>query len=427
MPAWIGQLASGSALALAAHFLFVGIRVKPLRGLAWLGSSLAALALAYLAGGFRALPLPIWLGLVAGAGAGAIILSHRFLALHVADRNAMRALSQAYADLQASARLRELGVSAASISHEIRNYAAALKGNAALLDRGMGADSHLGELERIRASAQRMEEISRGIGAFSGAAGPVRQDPLDIEEVIRGALDRGFPDARAEIRRAGAAYLLGDAVRLEQAFMNFFRNARDAGAKRLEIRLTAWRGKLIVALEDDGSGCPTEDLERMAVPFFSRKLEGGTGLGCSIAESILRAHGATFRAYAKNVLGEGRSGLVLNLVFPVVPGTGRTAPAEELSVAAGLGPARENLIRPMLHLGLRPRILNPASGARSWTLAPGELLFLDREAADGFAFGPVKPAVFVGPGREAVRSSGGEAFLFSEEALIGVLEGDRRS
>lgn len=423
MPAWLGQLASGSALALAAHFLFIGIRVKPLRGLAWLGSGLAGLALAYLAGAFRALPVPIWLGLIAGAVAGAVLLSHRFLALHMADRKAMQALSRAYADLQASARLRDLGVSAASISHEIRNYAAALKGNAALLDRGMGADARLGELDRIRASAQRMEEISRGIGAFAGAAGPVRQDPLDLEAVIRSALEHGFPDARAEMRRSGAAYLRGDAVRLEQAFVNFFRNARDAGAKRLEIRLTTWRGKLIVALEDDGSGCPPEDLERMAVPFFSRKCDGGTGLGCSIAESILRAHGATFRAYAKNVLGEGRSGLVLNLVFPV-PGTGRTAAGGELSVAAGLGPARENLIRPMLHLGLRPRILDPALGARAWTVAPGELLFLDREAADRFAAGPAQPAVFVGSRREAVRSPGGEAFLFSEEALAGVLEGD---
>ena len=53
------------------------------------------------------------------------------------------------------------------------------------------------------------------------------------------------------------------------------------------------------------------------MPFFSGKGEGGTGLGCSIAEAILAEHGATFRAYSKNALAGPGTGLVVNMVFPL--------------------------------------------------------------------------------------------------------------
>jgi signal transduction histidine kinase len=358
--------------------------------------------------------------LAAGTAAGSVLLSHRFLALHMADRRAMRALANAYADLQASARMRELGFSAASISHEIRNYAAALKGNATLLDRIWDGAVRPGELERIRASADRMESITRDIHAFAGAADPLQLRPVDLESLLRGCLEGRFHGKRADIRSFGPVRLRGDPGRLEQAFGNFFRNAWEAGAAGLDVRLTAWRGKLIVAIEDDGSGCAPGDLERLTVPFFSRKSQGGTGLGISIAESILRAHGATLRAYSKNVLGGGRRGLVLNLVFPA-DAPPPADPGGELAVAAGPGPMRENLIRPILHLGLRPRFLEAEADPR---LAPGfeGPLFLDKAVAGRAAFSR-RPAIVVGEDREAIRRPGGEPFLFSEEALIGILDG----
>lgn len=432
MLGWPGQLTYGTALALGAHFLFVGIRIKPLRGQAWLGLVLVGLALASLWAGDSggALSGPLSLGLAAGSAAGSVLLSHRFLALHMADRRAMRALAKAYADLQASARMRDLGVSAASISHEIRNYAATLKGNATLLDRTWEGAVRPVELERIRASADRMESITRDITAFAGAAGPLRTVPLDLEALLGGCMDGRFPGKRAVIRSSGSPRLHGDPGRLEQAFVNLFRNAWEAGATGVEVRLTAWRNKLILAIEDDGAGCPPEDLERLTVPFFSRKSQGGTGLGTSIAESILRAHGATLRAYSKNVLGGGRQGLVLNLVFPADPAAASapaqpSAPGGELNVAAGRPSARENLIRPMLHLGMRPRFLDAEADPRSAPIPFHGPLFLDEEAAARSAF-LGRPAFVVGGDRDAIRRPGGEPFLFSEEALMGILESPGR-
>lgn len=170
MSGCLEQLALGSSLALGTHFLYVGIRVKPLRGQAWLGFVLMGLASALMFMPASPSTKAVWLGLILAGAAGVVYLTHRFLALHMADRRLMQDLSRAYEDLQASARMRELGVSAASISHEIRNYAASLKGNADLLNRGLDEGARQGELERIRTAADRMELISRDISAFAGAA-----------------------------------------------------------------------------------------------------------------------------------------------------------------------------------------------------------------------------------------------------------------
>ena len=76
-------------------------------------------------------------GSLVGAGlfaaAGAYLLMQRFLFLHRCNGEALARLGEAYAGLRESAGLKAIGASAASISHEIRNYAATLKGNTQLL------------------------------------------------------------------------------------------------------------------------------------------------------------------------------------------------------------------------------------------------------------------------------------------------------
>src|SRR5689334_16166536 len=127
----------------------------------------------------------------------------------------------------------------------------------------------------------------------------------------------------------------GDGGKLEQVFLNLLKNAIEADAEEVQVRFRVFCGHLIVALDDNGHGCGASDLARIAEPFFSGKAgRGGSGLGCSIAEAILRSHGATLRAYSKNLLRDGSSGLVLNLVFPLAEGSDPSPAGPEVLVAA---------------------------------------------------------------------------------------------
>jgi signal transduction histidine kinase len=57
------------------------------------------------------------------------------------------------------------------------------------------------------------------------------------------------------------------------------------------------RGKVRIVVADDGHGIPEADRERIFEPFHtSRRGQGGSGLGLSIARSLLAACGGSISA-----------------------------------------------------------------------------------------------------------------------------------
>lgn len=370
-------------------------------------------------------------GFVLFVAAGVHLLTERFLALHRANRETLARLAGAFADLRESAQLKELGVSAASISHEIRNYAATLKGNALLLRRDLDKSSHREEVERIRATADRMETVSRDIALYSQAGFRLDRKPVALDVLAGECIRRRFPERQGVFRvhvPAQAPVLSGDAARLEQVFLNLFKNALEAGARQVDIRFRTWGNRLVMVVEDDGIGCLPEDLDRLTQPFFSGKGEAGTGLGCAIAESILAAHGASMRSYSKNALGKGGSGLVLNLVFPIAsPPAGPSPSAGDILVVSEDAQTRNNMVLPMIHLGLHPVVLSLEVGMREWGSAhAAKTLFLDHALAERhFRREYAYPAVLVDRDRKASFAgrpgSAADAFLFTEESLTGLI------
>src|SRR2546427_10956440 len=92
--------------------------------------------------------------------------------------------------------------------------------------------------------------------------------------------------------------VVGNAIQLEQVFINVLPNARDAVAEspRKEIRITGSVGSAAVeiAVADTGGGIPPGLERRIFDPLFTTKEVGeGTGLGLSITYGIINEHGGT--------------------------------------------------------------------------------------------------------------------------------------
>ncbi len=88
-------------------------------------------------------------------------------------------------------------------------------------------------------------------------------------------------------------------IALKRALNNLVDNALKYGEKA-NARLSEDSTGVEIVIEDKGSGIPEKDLENVFTPFLrleaSRNREtGGTGLGLSVARTIVRAHGGQLR------------------------------------------------------------------------------------------------------------------------------------
>ena len=108
--------------------------------------------------------------------------------------------------------------------------------------------------------------------------------------------------------------LNGDAQLLEQAVINLLKNARESLAGRTEpaVSLTAKlgdKGKVIIAISDNGCGMDEETLGNIFVPFYTTK-RGGTGVGMNLVRRIVRLQGG--QVHVQSEPGKGSS---MRLVF----------------------------------------------------------------------------------------------------------------
>ena len=80
---------------------------------------------------------------------------------------------------------------------------------------------------------------------------------------------------------------------LNQVFMNLIGNAADAiqDHGQVTIRTSEMGNKVLIEIEDNGSGMDEKTLEHLGEPFFTTKPVGsGTGLGLAISYGIIQNH-----------------------------------------------------------------------------------------------------------------------------------------
>ena len=87
--------------------------------------------------------------------------------------------------------------------------------------------------------------------------------------------------------------ILLDAKGISQLVRNFCRNGLEAMQEggTLTIRTYLENEHVILSVEDEGCGIPSESLDKLGTPFFTTK-DDGTGLGLATCYRIAEYHNA---------------------------------------------------------------------------------------------------------------------------------------
>jgi signal transduction histidine kinase len=83
------------------------------------------------------------------------------------------------------------------------------------------------------------------------------------------------------------------------------------GERKLSIYVSRRDGEVLVTVEDNGLGIPKDKLDSIFEPFVTTK-EQGTGLGLSLAKTIINTHGG--RIWAEN---SERGGAVFHFTLQI--------------------------------------------------------------------------------------------------------------
>lgn len=208
-----------------------------------------------------------------------------------------------------AAKLAALGRMSAAIVHEVSQPLSALDNTLAAADlhaQREARDEVHRNLGNARNLLRRMQRTVKHLRTFSSRRDPGPPEAVNLAGVIEAALDIVAPQARndaVDIQAAVAPDLplvAGNAVRLEQVFINLLLNAIEAtasaGHNQVQIAAQLGEAGLTVEVGDTGPGIPEGVRERLFEPFFTTKSTGESlGLGLSITRTLLEEFGGSLR------------------------------------------------------------------------------------------------------------------------------------
>ena len=177
----------------------------------------------------------------------------------------------------------------AAVSHDLRTPITRLRLRSELLDDDATRDLIDADLGEMEAMIDSTLEYLRG-GVSSEVIRPIDLASV-IETIVDDHIDQGH---RVSLTGLASAPVLGRVLSLKRAFSNIIGNAIKYG-ETASVTIAEADDQFVITVEDEGPGIPQSDMERVFHPFVrleeSRGREtGGTGLGLTIAASVIQTH-----------------------------------------------------------------------------------------------------------------------------------------
>ncbi len=217
-------------------------------------------------------------------------------------------------ELENMERLNLVGQMAASITHEIRNPMASVRGFIQLLKEGN--DKKTNDYYNVI-----IEELDRANKIISDFLSLSQSRVIDMAECnVNDIIKELYPiiKADANIRGQDIQVNLDEALpnvtlnnkEIKQLILNLARNAIEAMKQGGILTITTSKmnnDDIEIRITDTGIGISNDKIDKLFRPFFTTK-DGGTGLGLSVSKSIVEKHHGQIRVESK--VNEGTTFIV---------------------------------------------------------------------------------------------------------------------
>ncbi|WP_088005103.1 ATP-binding protein, partial [Bacillus mycoides] len=184
---------------------------------------------------------------------------------------------------------------AASIAHEIHNPLTTVRGFTQLLNEDESAK--MSQDKYLEIMLLEMQQIQSTINNYLSLTKPqnIIKEELDINYILNQVKDNISPLAlsyNVEIKQhitTDSLYINANTEKFKICLTNIIQNGIEAmkNGGVLQINIQKIKGNIVIDIIDTGIGMSSQQIKRIALPFYSTT-EKGTGLGTMIAYSIIK-------------------------------------------------------------------------------------------------------------------------------------------
>jgi len=215
----------------------------------------------------------------------------------------------------------------ADASHELRTPITAIRGFAELHRQGAvtGEAETKQLIARIEGESKRMGSLVEDLLLLArlDQAREMDSKPVDIVSVVADAVASaqvsGPEHPITLITPNAELFMLGDEVRIHQVIANLLANARahTPDGTPIAVMITSNESEVSISVADKGPGLSEIDQQHIFERFYradgsrARTGDDGSGLGLSIVDAVMRAHGG--KVSVDSELGNGSK---FTLTFP---------------------------------------------------------------------------------------------------------------
>ncbi len=218
-----------------------------------------------------------------------------------------------------SERMRMIGQIASGVAHDLNNVLANVLGHSQLLKAETEDQDVINTINIIEQSALDGAETVRRIQEFTVQRMQQNLDLIDLNAVVQSTIDLSRPRWRDDAQQRGMRVeverelqpiptVQGKAAEMREVLVNLLNNAIDAmppegGKLTFKTYLENSGQSVCLEVADTGKGMSPEVRRHIFEPFYTTKGVRGTGLGLSVAYSIISRFGGEISVESRPGMG----------------------------------------------------------------------------------------------------------------------------